>query len=93
MATSTIGQAKWEMSSSISLPYVAPRDGFIFANLRPETSALSGYYITKNTESFINIVSRDGVNSQMFAPVKKGDVLANSYSTNVRSVTIHFYSI
>lgn len=93
MATGTIKTGAWSAVESVTLPYTAKKDGILYANLRPTSSALAYYYIDDETvgQTVGNVVSRDGVRAQQAIPIRKGHNYKLNASANVNTVTLTAY--
>ena len=96
MATGSTSRAgSWKnVGTSVSLPWTATSDGYIYADVNPNSSAIAYYYI--NVDSIVNwanIVARDGTRTQQFFPVVEGKTYSLGSSSNVKSVNLRFYSL
>ena len=92
MATGTV-KSGWKSVQSVSLPFTPTSDGFLLVNVNPSSSATALYYITEDGNTFLNVVSSSGVRAAESAPVQRGKAYANSYSSNISSVSIKFYQL
>ena len=93
MATGTAKTGQWSSVSSVSLPFTAAKDGILYANLNPNSSAISYYYIQDATANQIvgNVVARDGTRSQQAIPIRGGRQYILSASSNVKSISLTAY--
>lgn len=93
MATGSIKTGQWSSVENATLPYTAKKDGILYANLRPTSSALAYYYIDDETagQTVGNVVSRDGVRAQQAIPIRRGHIYKLNTSSNVNTVSLTAY--
>lgn len=58
----------------VSFPYTCPNDCYAIFELKPSGTALVYWYPTIGSNTF-HLVSRDGVNTELYAVMKKGTVI------------------
>ena len=74
--------------TTVSLPYTATADGFLQINLTPDVGQLANFYLTIGTRNFRTYAKDASISNT--AVIKSGEVIADSYHTNVSSVEFYF---